>query len=124
MPRITIRDRIDDALSFDLSDLLVLIPPSIDRSWKVEYVECYGPSADQLHAFGINSTRMSDRQFHQVAAGIDQTIDGEFRAFLQSSESPSIVIRAMDNTLFEVLTDDPVLIEAIKGRFNDVTEDR
>lgn len=123
MTRIAIRDANDRGLAFDLVDILQLIEPSIDRSWMVRHVQCFGLSSDQLLSFSLNATRMTDRQFHQVASGIDQTLDGEFCAFLQNQEAPSIIIRALDGQAFEIETDDATLIDAVSARFSSISFD-
>ncbi|MEM7080608.1 MAG: hypothetical protein AAF513_18465 [Pseudomonadota bacterium] len=117
MGRVTIFDNQDSTNAFDLADILMLIEPSIDRSWRVAGVVSFGLASEQLQRFSDNATRMTDRALHQVAMGIDQTLAGEFAAFQQDVEHPSIVIRARRDAVFEVETDEQALLAAIKAKF-------
>jgi hypothetical protein len=109
-------------LTFDLRDILALVPPASGEStWEVSHVEAVGASAEALHEAADTGARLTDQRLRQIAAGIMQTIDGELRAYRSGARSPWLVIRAVDSSSFDVISDDPALIETLRARFERVT---
>lgn len=109
-------------LTFDLRDILALVPPaSGDSTWEVSDAEVVGTCAEALHGASDAGARLTDRQLRQIAAGITQTINGELRAYRAGAREPWLVIRAVDSSSFDVISDDPVLIETLRARFERVT---
>jgi hypothetical protein len=52
-----------------------------------------------------------------------QTIDGEFEATEPGRLGPAVVIRAVDSSWWEVLSDDATVLAAIRQRFRVIEED-
>lgn len=60
-----------------------------------------------------------------LIAGLEQllqTIDGEFEATRLGTSRPCLVIKAVDSSWWEISTDDPAVLTAIRQRFRDVEE--
>jgi hypothetical protein len=61
-----------------------------------------------------------------LIAGLEQLlqiIDGEFEATEPGEQVPAVVIRAVDSSWWEVLSDDAAVLAAIRQRFGVVEED-
>jgi hypothetical protein len=62
----------------------------------------------------------------RLVAGLEhllQIIDGEFAATEPGRQTPAVVIRAVDSSWWEVLSDDAVVLAAIRKLFRVVEED-
>lgn len=110
-------------LSFDLRDVLGLVPQSeTDSAWEVSGAEAVGPSARDLHDASDAEVRLSHRRLCEIAAGLKQTLGGEFRSFRAGEPEPWLVVRAVDSSVFDVISSDPALIELVRRRFEHVRE--
>jgi hypothetical protein len=110
-------------LSFDLRDILALVPEdAIDSSWQVSGAEAVGHSAEALHDASDAGVLLSHPRLCEIAADLTQTIDGELRAYRPGESEPWLVIRAVDSSGFDVISDDPTLIETVRRRFQRVRE--
>jgi len=126
MNAITIHDTITrdgiQFLGFDLRDILGLARERVSAStWVCDDVECIGRTSDEVHASSDSGTELSGGRFLELADGIDQTIDGNFTAYI-SSGRPWCVIRAIDGSEFVVITDDTTFLAELRRRFIDVRD--
>jgi len=126
MHAVTIHDTINrhgvQFLGFDLRDILGLARESVSAStWVCDHVECIGRTSDDVHALSESEAELSGGRLSELAAGIDQTIDGDFSGYL-SSDRPWCVIRAIDGSEFVVITDDMRFLSALRRRFADVRD--
>lgn len=110
-------------LSLDLREILALVPEdAIDSSWQVSGADAVGPSAEALHDASDAGVLLSHPRLCEIAADLTQTIDGEFRAYRPGESDPWLVIRAVDSSGFDVISDDLALIETLRRRFQRVRE--
>jgi len=124
MKAVTIHDSTpNDVLSFDLADLLRIAGPSVREStWRCHAVEAIGPQADLLHAASDNGRSLSGDELIDIATEVTQIIDGDFVAERSNEGAPWLVIRAVDSTVYVVITNDHALIERIRAKFRDVRD--
>lgn len=109
-------------LGFDLRDILNLARDrAIESTWVCTHVDCVGPTSDDVHAASESGAEICGSRLFQLAEGIRQTIDGTFSAYL-FSDKPWCVIRAIDSTLFVVITADEAFLSQIRQRFADVRD--
>jgi hypothetical protein len=106
--------------SYHLADLLALAgPDALTSEWFCEGVECVGPGVEQLYA-ATDSQKIEGTKLVALAAGISQTIDGTFEAFLPGEDQPWLVLECIDGCYFVVITRSASLIAEIQSRFKDV----
>ena len=61
----------------------------------------------------------------ELVSGIEQflpVIDGEFVAIESDRELPSVVLRAVDSSWWEIISHDAEVLDAIRKRFRQVEE--
>lgn len=106
-------------LSFDLRDILRLLGSrGLASMWHVRGVECIGgEAADALHRVSDSGELLDGSRLESLARDITQVIDGEFSGRLPDSQDVWIVIRAVDSSAFDVLTDDESILHALIGHF-------
>lgn len=124
---VEIRDRVPKEqggyLSFDLIDILrVMGERVIDAQWRCRFVECIGENAGELHEISDRGVSIPGGEIMRIAAGISQTIDGDFEARVGEAENPWLVIKAIDSSLFEVWSDDLDLLRKIRETFRQVSD--
>lgn len=114
----------ENALAFDLIDILRAIGPQAERSiWKFEGLECLGDAADHLHAVSDNASVIDGKDLVRLASQIYQSIDGDFLGYRNDHDKhPWIVIRAVDGTSFDVECDEDAVLGRLRKRFNAVTD--
>lgn len=125
MRGITISDLNDqNVLTVDLVDVLRLLGDVLVQTrWKLSGVEALGGSAaEKLQRLSDAQGEVSGQTLLELAAEVDQVVDGEFQGFRGNDLSPWIVIRAVDSSSYDVLTDDHRIVEQIRGRFSTVSE--
>ena len=124
MTGVSISDRLPTGvLCFDLIDILDLIGEDAVRSeWKVSGLECLGQRADEFHAIADAVTPISGAALRSLAHGIYQTIDGRFEAFLPTTDTPWLIIRAADSSCFDVETEQPDILDQLRKRFSAVVD--
>lgn len=123
MTFLVIRDCRDGLLAVQLSELLELAGGDVRRSeWRLSGLECLGAGADALHAAADSGEAIAGARLIELARDVYQVIDGDFYGRLPGAEREWIVIRAVDSSLYELETERPDLLAAIRRRFTDVTE--
>lgn len=131
MPRIIIRDGTAPeegfCLSFDLVEVLAALGPRVASStwsyrdlWFVTHDEKDVPELDQEnHANRL----LSGQELLAAAARILQVIDAEFAAFDLDSIEPWVIVRAVDSSFWEVESDDPDVLDAVRASFKNVEDE-
>lgn len=124
MEAVTIHDSTPNGvLSFDLADLLRVAGSNARASiWRCRAVEAVGPRADPLHAASDDARSLSGEELIDIAAAVTQVMDGDFIAKRSNEEVPWLLIRAVDSTLYVVVTSDRALIARIRAEFRDVRD--
>ncbi|XXX75806.1 hypothetical protein WMF30_49970 [Sorangium sp. So ce134] len=125
MRAITISDRdpTTGALDFDLRDLLSVIAADAGQlKWEVVSPDCVGARANELDELAARGVRVSGDLLLDIAEGIEQVIDGEFRAYETGKDSPVLVMRAVDSTSWDIASDNDELLRAFRYRFRSVIE--
>src|SRR5712691_986076 len=119
MKGITITDSDERGiLSVSLNDLLHLLQPAIsDSAWSCDDVEATGKTAEELYRLCDSRTQLDSETLMRLAAGLDQIIDGSFRAFRPRQSQPWLIIRAVDSAAYDVETNDVRLLERLRGKF-------
>ena len=107
-------------LTYDLADLLALAgPDALASSWSCEMVECFGPGAGEMHR-AADAGPIAGVRLAELAAGVTQTIDGEFEATSPGEDRPWLVLRCIDGCYFVLVTRSAPLLAAVRRRFQDV----
>jgi|SRR6185437_9467867 len=124
MEAVTIHDADPSGpLSFDLTDILQVAGARARSStWRCRSVECVGPLADVLHEASDDGHTLSGDGLLDAAAGVTQVIDGAFTATGPEGGEPWLVVRAVDSSLYVVVTDDRELLARLRARFRDVRD--
>jgi hypothetical protein len=85
-------------------------------------MEVLGPMPNNLKNIEQNCTLVSGDRFIDLISLVSQTIEGEFLGYNSVRDStPALVLRAVDSSYFDVLSDDEDLLDLIKHRFREVT---
>jgi hypothetical protein len=128
--RIRIRDcdAKENTLSFDLTDILLcIVELTADFKWTVhdvaghnEALDINGRNATKLESAKSKHTQIDFNELLNIASGIDQCIWAEFHGQKSwTSNSPEIVICAIDSTFWEVVTGDENVVQLLDRRFID-----
>lgn len=127
MATLTIHDRRDSALAFDLRDILrVLAPLSLKAAWTIRNpdgsdFEATGEGGSRLEALASASAQIGGGELIAIADNTAQVIWGDFIGALPGDlDGKWITIRAVDSSFYEVETMDQACIERITSRFRDV----
>ncbi len=121
MKAVTIHDLNERCLAFDLIDILRLSEPEVAASyWRISDVECLGDSAQELEGYSNASQVISGIELLRLSANVYQVIDGAFKAYRPDAERPWLIVRAVDSTLYVVVTNDELLLDRVQSHFSDV----
>ena len=112
-------------LAVDLQHILDLFPErAIQSRWRASDVWATGQKGDdaaqKLEMLGDGTTFIAGDHFSWVAHRLVQVIDGEFSAFDRVSNSPWIVIRAVDASCYEVFSTEPAVLDRVRATFKEV----
>lgn len=120
MRGVTISDKKNSLLAFDLIDILKLIGEKAFLStWKIFNVECIGEEAETLHNISDRGMHISGNILFSISSNLIQVINGEFEAYFEG-DSPWLIIKAIDSSEYDVKTDDNNIITKMKNSFSDV----
>jgi len=107
-------------LEFDLSDVLATLGERVTRSrWRARglwYLSSDELGVDQLERLSAGAT-LDGHELLESLPRVRQVIDGEFEAREADSQRPWVIVRAVDSAWWEVLSDDPAVLAAIRARF-------
>jgi len=110
-------------LGFDLAEVLDALGPRVARSaWAIEglkYVSRDETDIPVLH--GGDGARVLGTELLSSLPNLLQVIDGEFRAFKADGEL-WVILRAVDSSWWEVVSDDSAVLSAIRDQFLNVDE--
>ena len=116
-------------LAVDLRHVLkALGPRTFDYFWQVsaetsfnEPLFATGHKADELEQLSTSGTRIPGPAMLDLAENVTQVIWGEFRAFEEvAAIEPCVIVRAVDSTFYEVISNDPAVHDSLKRAFRDV----
>jgi len=126
--RLIIRDGTEQGggLTFDLPEILGALGQKA-QSWvwrgrDVRYVSRNERDVAVIQALA-EGRAVDGVEFVTGLEQLLQTIDGEFEATEPGRPAPTVVIRAVDSSWWEVLSDDATVLAAIRQRFRVVEED-
>ena len=122
---VRVRDLDDrNILTVDLEAILGLFAETAEASeWQVSDVWATGDAAArELHELYEVNARLAGSRLMRLASEINQIIDGTFSGYRPGESEPWIMIRAVDSSFFEVLTDDVAMLNQVRERFNDVED--
>lgn len=107
-------------LAFDLKEILGCLRQEVlERTWECRGIESTGETADTLEALENNAARVSGQKLVELAEQINQVIWGNFSGRLSSEVTDSLVIKAIDSSLWEVFGSRACL-EKVRHAFCDV----
>src|SRR5487761_1592200 len=111
-------------LKIDLADILrVVEQPANESVWRLANIEALGEAeAHELHRLSDEGRSVDGTTLARLASGVSQVIDGELRAFRHGSETPWLIIRAVDISAYDVLTDDDALLARLRKHFAKVDD--
>lgn len=102
---------------FDLHALLVALGNrALESVWFGSEVECYGEQRDELYRLTKLNRPIPGRDLLAIAAGIRQTVAGDFQAFDPRASDPWIFIRAWNGAGFYIETNDPQVKQDLKSQ--------
>ncbi|UVC10644.1 hypothetical protein IHQ71_08695 [Rhizobium sp. TH2] len=122
-------DTAGSALSFDLRDVLALLAPrSLEAAWSLSAVDAgfpsfdaTGPGGERLEAMAQTGEPVSGKALMAAAQDTVQVIWGAFTAYLPAIHGRQwVIIRAIDSSFYEIITDDREVVSKIEARFNAV----
>lgn len=121
---IWVHSQTDNALAFDLADILRAIGPQAEQSiWKIEGLECFGDAAEFLHDISDNGRVIGGKKLIRLADQVYQTIDGHISGYRSDNDKhPWIIIRAVDGSSFDVECGDATVLDRLRQHFNTVTD--
>jgi hypothetical protein len=107
-------------LAFDLRHIVQCLREAVyTRTWTCSDVDCTGDAHAELTALSDSGASIAGSQLADLASRVHQVIDGEFRGTLPGENRPSLVIKAVDSTLW-VVHGDEACIDEIRRAFADV----
>lgn len=124
MRGIRIRDLDGGHLAFDLKELLDAVGASaLSSEWKCSIAELISiESVESLESAYENAPRISGPKIRDLAAQTRQVIDGTFEAYRSEEYRPWLILRAVDSTYWEVLSDDPAVLASVRKAFREVED--
>jgi hypothetical protein len=100
----------DDILADSLLNLLTALGErAATSSWLCSGVEAYGRNANELHICSDRQQRMGGQDLLRIVSGLDTIAEGYFHAYRHSDTQPWLVIRTIDDTVFEIESHDPAV---------------
>src|SRR5262249_35592246 len=115
---VVIDDKDAGVLTVDIIDILqVLGSRGQNAMWRIFNIECVGPATEDVDLLSERGEWISGRRLSELAAGLQQTIDGTFVASSKPGDALWVTIRAIDSTCFEVESDDEDVLRKIRARF-------
>jgi hypothetical protein len=112
-------------LEFDLAEVLQALGERVDASrWRgrgLSYVSRDDEDIEPLERLGTGGL-VAGRELMAILPRLFQVIDGEFEGILAEGVLPWVVVRAVDSSWWEVLSDMPEVLEAVRASFR-VVED-
>jgi hypothetical protein len=132
MKILRVYDMKDQVLALDLRDLMRLLAPlSLEAHWVVstvksskpghEWFEATGEGGERLEGLAQGNGQLSGSDLAALAENTRQVIWGEFVGSLPAqSDRPWVIIRAVDSTFYEIVSDDEAVLNRIGSAYSDV----
>jgi tetratricopeptide (TPR) repeat protein len=95
---------------------------ALQSIWFGSGVECYGETAEELHALTGQDRPIEGGEFLTITSGVRQTTKGDFLAFDRGAAAHWLLIRAWGGNGFYIEIDDPNGSERLKTQFPWVEE--
>ncbi|MBC6479740.1 MAG: hypothetical protein GDA56_20125 [Hormoscilla sp. GM7CHS1pb] len=70
--------------------------------WGISDLECLGSKRECLYQIANTETRVSGEILLQIATNITQITDGTFTCYPDKGSDPSIIVRAVDSSAYDV----------------------
>jgi hypothetical protein len=107
-------------LAFDLKDILrCLGKNALERTWTIAGIECTGEATEEFEALERSNASVEGSSLASLADRTNQVIWGDFRGRYPGEATESLLIKAIDSTVWEVFGDDDCLGK-IRTAFKDV----
>jgi hypothetical protein len=75
-----------------------------------------------LRAASDAGSVLSGAEMLRLAGGILQVINGDFEAYRAAETRPWLVVRAIDSSVYVLITQDENLLQRVRERFRDVRD--
>jgi hypothetical protein len=129
MRKLIIRDGTEPpkagALTFDLADVLHALGPKVVSSrWRCSnlwYVSANQQDIEVLERASAQGELVGGSDLLHAAARLSQVIDGQFEGVIDERD-PWVILRAVDSSWWEVLSDEQSVLDAVRARFQSVEE--
>jgi hypothetical protein len=113
-------------LAVDLQHILDLFGGrTIQSRWRASDVWATGretgEAAKELERLADGQTLIAGEHLSRIAHDLVQVIDGEFSAY-ESSDSPWVVIRAVDSSFYEVFSTESAVLDRVRASFQKVSD--
>ena len=110
-------------LAVDLQHILDLFGErTIQSQWRASEVWETGEAGEELERLADAKTLIPGDRLSDLAHHLVQVIDGEFAGFESGNDSPWIIIRAVDSTFYEVLSEEPAVLDRVRAAFQKVSD--
>ena len=109
----------------DLTELLRILERFVEGlTWRVRFDDVApGPTADSLEALGPDVRLPTAELLERVSPSDVQVIDGVFRGYrLPGDDSPSVVLRAVRSTSWDVEAENEALLDFVRSTFPDTQD--
>ncbi len=86
-----------------------------------EWFEATGEERDRLEALAQEDAQLSGSDLASLAENTRQVIWGEFVGWGPTpSDKPWVIIRAVDSTFYEIISEDEAVLDKIRSTYKDV----
>jgi hypothetical protein len=102
--------------------LVALGDRAMNSVWRVSGVDCFGENAEELFSLEDSQQPIAGNDLLRITAGIDQTIDGYFKAYDTGSTSHWLKMRAWDGSGFYIEINDEKIKKSLQSQFLEVEE--
>jgi hypothetical protein len=110
-------------VAIDIRNILDLLQTeTLNSTWSLRQIEAIGVKRDEIHRLSDNGISVSGEILLEVAAGIDQTIQGTLNAFKAGGKTSWLILRAVDGTAIDVETEDDAVLNKIRSSFKNVSD--
>ena len=114
-------------LAVDLQHVLDLFGErAIQSWWRASEVWATGKetgqAAQELKQLADGRTFIAGEHLSRIAHSLVQVIDGELSAFERGSDSPWLIVRAVDSSFYEVFSTEPTVLDRVRTAFQKVSD--
>lgn len=80
------------------------------------------PRAEELQGLATQGHLISGASLVAIADGVDQVIDGEFLGYEQGDAAPTLVLRAVDSSSWDITSNSEALLDMFWKKYKVVIE--